>query len=215
MFTHFTDISSPISETDETYDGNDEELIENPYIDVNEFDFSDTESDSNGILEEHYAQVPRDTVKVNVRARSHTFAHTGLDTARQKYQDVLFQDLYRSQSLPTPKSKATIERVSSESFENYKNDSNEKSTRSETGSSVESDEVFIQYKHSSKEDKKTTLKRLKTGKSKFSIQFKLTSIKPPTFDSKHDFASRLNKYKQQKSNEDVFVKRNRSDTIPF
>lgn len=215
MFTHFTDISSPISETDETYDDNDEELIENPYIDVNEFDFSDIESDSNGISEEHYAQVPRDTVKVKVRARSHTFAHTGLDTARQKYQDVLFQDLYRSQSLPTPKSKATIERVSSESFENYKNDSNEKSTRSETGSSAESDEVFIQYKHSSKEDKKTTLKRLKTGKSKFSIQFKLTSIKPPTFDSKHDFESRLNKYKQQKSNEDVFVKRNRSDTIPF
>ena len=215
MFTHFTDISSPISETDETYDDNDEELIENPYIDMNEFDFSDIESDSNGISEEHYAQVPRDTVKVKVRARSHTFAHTGLDTARQKYQDVLFQDLYRSQSLPTPKSKATIERVSSESFENYKNDSNEKSTRSETGSSAESDEVFIQYKHSSKEDKKTTLKRLKTGKSKFSIQFKLTSIKPPTFDSKHDFESRLNKYKQQKSNEDVFVKRNRSDTIPF
>ena len=215
MFTHFTDISSPISETDETYDDNDEELIENPYIDVNEFDFSDIESDSNGISKEHYAQVPRDTVKVKVRARSHTFAHTGLDTARQKYQDVLFQDLYRSQSLPTPKSKATIERVSSESFENYKNDSIEKSTRSETGSSAESDEVFIQYKHSSKEDKKTTLKRLKTGKSKFSIQFKLTSIKPPTFDSKHDFESRLNKYKQQKSNEDVFVKRNRSDTIPF
>ena len=215
MLTHFTDISSPISETDETYDGNDEELIENPYIDVNDFDFSDAESESNGISEEHYAQVPRDTVKVNLRARSHTFAHTGLDTARQKYQDVLFQDLYRSYSLPIPKSRATFEKVSPKSFENYKSKSNEKSARSETESSIESNEVFIQYKHSSKEDKKITSRKLKPGKSKFSIQFKLTSIKSPTFDSKHDFASRLNKYKQQKSNEDVFVKRNRSDTIPF
>ena len=215
MLTHFTDISSPISETHEMYDDNDEELIENPYIDVNEFDFSDTESESNGISEEHYAQVPRDTVKVNLRARSHTFAHTGLDTARQKYQDVLFQDLHRSRSFPIPKSRAAIDKVSSKSFENYKSDPNEKSARSETKSSEESDEVFIQYKHSSKDDKKITSRKLKTGKSKFSIQFKLTSIKPPTFDSKHDFASRLNKYKQQKSNEDNFVKRNRSDTIPF
>ena len=215
MLTHFTDISSPISETHEMYDDNDEELIENPYIDVNEFDFSDTESESNGISEEHYAQVPRDTVKVNLRARSHTFAHTGLDTARQKYQDVLFQDLHRSRSFPIPKSRAAIDNVSSKSFENYKSDPNEKSVRSETKSSEESDEVFIQYKHSSKDDKKITSRKLKTGNSKFSIQFKLTSIKPPTFDSKHDFASRLNKYKQQKSNEDNFVKRNRSDTIPF
>ena len=101
ILSNMADSTTPIVESTNE---DEEDLGENPYIDVsgNELDRSDTDSELEEIVTDHYGQVPKNTLCINLRHRSRTVCDnfTGLETARQTYQKVLYQDFQRSSSLP-------------------------------------------------------------------------------------------------------------------
>jgi len=153
-------------------------LMENPYIDVNCVSYTDSELGSSS-TSAHYDCLTNNNISINLRERSNTDCpiKTGLNVARQKYQNTLFRNLTRSTSLPD---EISGNQNSNTNF-NVENEKFLKTRRSysDVGSNID-DNVFIADNVKLPPKKKKRKKRHRSGLSKLSFRFKLTSIKKPS-----------------------------------
>ena len=211
MISNMAESTTPIMESAE--EGG---MCESPYIDVSEDPFycSDADSDSEISLTDHYGQVPRNTLRVSLRHRSRTICDdaTGLEAARLTYQQILYGDCKRSNSLP-------VDLNRNDSYINT-DDINImewmiQKPRQSTNSSDGGDGVFFPEK------KGKTKKQLprKSFVPKISLKLKLTSVtkqKNNTEDKKERKVSLTDRLKSAVTKKNSFpVSRNRAGTNPF